>query len=155
LQAVPLQSRDELAMNAYKHTQIGKLMVIVMAIASLVLIVIGLFVQRPVLAGVPILLLMTWLFYSLTVEVSNGELRWRFGLGLIHKRVPLDQIASAEPIRTSLIDGWGIHWGRFGWLYNVSGFDAVQIKLRSGKKFALGTDEPKVLAEHLQPKGRR
>jgi hypothetical protein len=142
-------------MNAYKHTQIGRLMVIVMVIASLLLIVMSLFVLRPVLVGVPVLLLVGWLFYSLTIEVSDCELHWRFGPGLIHKRVRLDEIASAEPVRTGFIDGWGIHWGRFGWLYNVSGFDAVQIKLRSGKKFALGTDEPRVLAERLQPKKER
>ena len=125
---------------------------IVMAIASLVLVVMGLFVLRPVLAGVPVLLLVGWLFYSLTIEVGNGELRWSFGPGLIRKSVALDQIASAEAVRTSFVEGWGIHWSRFGWLYNVSGFDAVQITLRSGKKFALGTDEPKALAERLQPK---
>jgi hypothetical protein len=30
----------------------------------------------------------------------------------------------------------------YGWLYNVSGFDAVAITLRDGRKFALGTDDP-------------
>ena len=32
-----------------------------------------------------------------------------------------------------------------GVLYNVSGFDAVEIKLRTGKKFRIGTDVPQEL----------
>ncbi len=130
-------------------------MVVAMTGASIVLIVVSLFTAKTALVGVPILILAGWLFYSLTIEISNGELRWHFGPGLIHKRVPLDQIVSAQPVRTSWIDGWGIHWGRFGWLYNVSGCDAVAITLRSGKRFALGTDEPTVLAERLQPKQQK
>jgi hypothetical protein len=27
-------------------------------------------------------------------------------------------------------------------MYNVSGFDAVQLQLASGKRFRIGTDEP-------------
>jgi hypothetical protein len=36
----------------------------------------------------------------------------------------------------------GIHLTPYGWLYNVSGLDAVAIRLRNGRKFALGTDDP-------------
>jgi hypothetical protein len=46
----------------------------------------------------------------------------------------------------------GIHLSRFGWLYNVSGFDAVAIILKSGKRFALGTDEPDALLQALNVK---
>jgi hypothetical protein len=35
-------------------------------------------------------------------------------------------------------------------LYNVSGTDAVEIELRSGRRFRIGTDEPKVLAQAIQ-----
>ena len=33
------------------------------------------------------------------------------------------------------------------WIFNVSGFDAVEIKMENGKIFRIGTDEPKKL-EH-------
>jgi len=82
------------------------------------------------------------------VEITDRELRWKFGPGLIRKSVPLAEIVSAQPARTG--PSWGIHWSpRTGWLYNVSGFDAVAVTLRSGKKFALGTDEPQALAARL------
>lgn len=142
-------------MNIYKHTQAGRLMITVMGIAAAVLIAVSLFTYPTAMVGVPVLALTAWIFCSLTVEVADGELRWRFGPGLIRRRVRLDEIVSAEPVRTGFIDGWGIHWGRFGWLYNVSGYDAVAIRLRNGKRFALGTDEPRVLAQCLQPKEER
>ncbi len=136
-------------MNAYKHTQRGNLILIVMGFLSVAFIIVGFTVARSVLAVVPLLLLCGWLFYSLTIEIGDGELRWRFGPGLIRNRIPLQEIASATPVRTSALEGWGIHFSRFGWLYNVSGCDAVAITLKNGKKFALGTDEPQTLVTRL------
>lgn len=135
-------------MKTYQHTQRGTLILIAMVIASAIAILGG-FALRPVFVVVPLLLLGAWLFHSLTIEIADGELRWRFGPGLIHKRVPLELIISAEPVRTNFIEGWGIHISRFGWLYNVSGFDAVAVRMKNGQHFALGTDEPAVLAARL------
>jgi hypothetical protein len=56
--------------------------------------------------------------------------------------VRLAEIVGCEPIRIRWWYGWGIHLTPCGWLYNVSGFDAVAITLRNGKKVALGTDDP-------------
>jgi hypothetical protein len=125
-------------------------MVSVMIIVGLLMLVIGLTAVRPVLLGVLMVTIAGWLFHSLTIELADGELRWRFGPGLIRKRVQLNEIASVKPVRTNFIEGWGIHFSRFGWLYNVSGFGAVAITLRNGKRLALGTDEPETLAKQLQ-----
>jgi hypothetical protein len=135
-------------MNTYQHTQRGKLILVAMLIAALGTLAIGL-AHRPVLLVVPIFLLCGWLFHSLTIQVADGELRWRFGPGLIRKQVSLDMIVSVEQVRTNVIEGWGIHLSRFGWLYNVSGFDAVAIKMKNGQHFALGTDEPEALVARL------
>src|ERR1041384_4989714 len=137
-------------MNTYKHTQRGTFILVAMSVLSLALLVIGFAVLKPLLIVVLILVLCGWLFHSLTIEIADGELRWRFGPGLIRKRVPLTEIASAQLIRTTFINGWGIHLTSFGWLYNVSGFDAVAITLRNGKRFALGTDEPQALHMNIQ-----
>ncbi|MEI8287928.1 MAG: hypothetical protein WCH99_00535 [Verrucomicrobiota bacterium] len=134
----------------YKHTQRGTVILAVMLGLAALFIGVGLTIAaiQPLCFSVPILLGCTWLFHSLTIEITDRELCWRFGPGLIHKSVPLHEITSAAPVRTG--PSWGIHWspGK-GWLYNVSGFDAVSITLRGGKRFALGTDEPQVLAARL------
>jgi hypothetical protein len=133
----------------YHHTQNAKWLTALMIGAAVLVAVLGLTQPNPSLIVAAGLFVLTWLFHSLTIEISEGELRWRFGPGLIHKNIPLVEIASARIVRTNILEGWGIHLSRFGWLYNVSGFDAVAITLRSGKRFALGTDDPQELCSRL------
>jgi hypothetical protein len=135
--------------TTYKHTQSARLLNIIMAIITMTVVVLAVTFSPFLLFALLPLALTCWLFSSLTIEITDAELRWQFGPGLIRKRVPLDQIASAEQVRTNFWEGWGIHISRFGWLYNVSGWDAVAIKLQNGKRFALGTDEPQALAAAL------
>jgi hypothetical protein len=84
------------------------------------------------------------------VEVTDEHLRWRLGPGLIRKQVLLADIDHAEVTRTKVIEGWGIHLTSRGWLYNVSGFQAVAIRLKTGKQFLLGSDEPEKLVMALR-----
>ena len=136
-------------MGTYRRTQIGTLIIAVMFGTAAVFIIVGWLALRPLLFTVPLLVIAGLLFYSLTIEVADGELRWHFGPGLIRKSARLADIASVEVARTSFIEGWGIHYSRFGWLYNVSGFDAVAVTLKNGKRFALGTDDASALANCL------
>lgn len=134
--------------GCYRHTQRGTLILAVTLGMAMVFAVLAMMLLKPLWLAPVILLVTAWLFSSLTVEITDRELRWRFGPGLIRKSVPLNEIISAQPVRTG--PSWGIHWSpRTGWLYNVSGFDAVAVTLRNGKKFALGTDEPQALAARL------
>jgi hypothetical protein len=89
------------------------------------------------------------MFSSLTIQVTDRALHWCFGPGMFRKQVALAEIQSVEITRTRLLEGWGIHKTSRGWLYNVSGFDAVLIKLHGGKSLLLGTDEPDRLRSAL------
>ncbi|MFO1424355.1 MAG: hypothetical protein U1F70_12035 [Candidatus Competibacteraceae bacterium] len=60
-------------------------------------------------------------------EINGAWLRFRFGVGLIRKRIPLAQIVAVEPVRNSWRYGWSIHRTPRGGLYNVSGWEAVEI----------------------------
>lgn len=135
-------------MKTYEHTQRGPLVIVLLLSLTAIFMAIALLKSQPI-AFVPasITLLSIWLFSSLTVRIANGELCWHFGCGLIRKKVSLTDIASAKVVRTNVLEGWGIHLSRFGWLYNISGFGAVAITLKNGKRFALGSDEPEQLAE--------
>lgn len=93
------------------------------------------------------LALFAALLCCLTIRIVDRELRWSFGVfGWPRWSVPLDDIAAAEPTRTRLLDGWGVHRTKRGWLYNLAGFDAVLIERANGTTFLLGTDEPQQLA---------
>jgi hypothetical protein len=141
-------------MKTYQHTQSGNWIFSVLAVVAAVPVIVGAVQFRPLLYPafllVPILLLVGWLFHSLTIEIADSELRWRFGPGLIRKQVPLGMITSAEPVRTNFLEGWGIHLSRFGWLYNISGYDAVAIRMKNGQHFALGTDESQALSDAIR-----
>jgi hypothetical protein len=134
---------------SYRHTQRGTLLVLWMIVLAAGLTVAGLRLSPLALITVPILLLSGWLFHSLTITIQAGELRWSFGPGLISKSVPLSEVVAAHPVRTNFVEGWGIHLSRYGWLYNVSGRDAVAVTLKDGKRFALGTDEPEALTDAI------
>ena len=97
-----------------------------------------------------ILLVCLVLFYKLRITIEDETLRASFGLGIIRKKVRLAEIVGCEPIRIRWWYGWGIHLTPRGWLYNVSGFDAVAITLRDGGKFALGTNDPNGLTAALR-----
>ncbi len=130
-------------MKTYCHTQRAGRWLIVPLAASMAMIAAAYLTGLwPVLSGVPVLALMSWLFASLTIEIDGTELRWRFGPGLIRKRISLTEVSQYKPVETSLAEGWGIRLSRFGWLYNVAGYSAVAIQLHSGTQFALGTDDP-------------
>ena len=90
------------------------------------------------------------LFYAPTVEIDAIHLRFRFGIGLIRKQIPLAELADALPVRNTWLYGWGIHRTPHGGLYHVSGREAVEITLTSGQRLRLGTDEPRRLAQALQ-----
>ena len=132
----------------YEHTQIGYLIIFVLFAATVFVAITG--IAAPSDRGVLvtdgiielILLICAIVFSRLTIKIDEETLLACFGVGLICKKVPLSEIVRCESIRIRWWYGWGIHLTPYGWLYNVSGLDAVAITLRDGGKFALGTDDP-------------
>jgi hypothetical protein len=90
------------------------------------------------------------LFGALTVEVDDAAIRLRFGVGLIRKTFSLADVASCQAVRNRWWWGWGIRLIPGGWLYNVSGLGAVELTLKNGKLFRIGTDEPHALSDFIQ-----
>lgn len=90
------------------------------------------------------------LFHSLTVLVSSSEIKVSFGIGLIRKRFRIDTVRSVCAVRNRWYYGWGIRKIPGGWMYNVSGFDGVEIQTGEGRYFRIGTDEPAALLEAIQ-----
>ena len=136
-------------MTQYENTQIGH--VIIWSLLAIMLVASGGLIGHhatPIIVPM-ILLVCLVLFYKLRITIEDETLCASFGPGIIRKKVRLAEIVGCEPIRIRWWYGWGIHLTPRGWLYNVSGFDAVVIALRDGKKFALGTDDPNGLTEAI------
>lgn len=142
--------------QSYKHRQIGTLM----GVLALVVMLGGLILVRTLslrgqqyswlIVGFPLVITIITLalFSVLEISIDAQSLTWRF-IPFIRKFVALADIVEAKPTRTSFIYGWGIHYTDRGWLYNVSGFGAVHVRMRDGKQFMLGSDEPAVLADAI------
>ncbi len=90
------------------------------------------------------------LFAWLTTIGTESTLEIRFGIGLIRKRFRLSDILSVQPYRTTFLQGWGIHLSTDGTVYNVSGFDAVLLRLRNGKQVILGTNDRERLLSYIR-----
>jgi hypothetical protein len=138
-------------MMPYRHTQPGTAVLSTcLAIAALGAAITwqtGLTTMLPMLV---ILAGVGFVFHSLTVAVSDGELRWHFGPGWWTYRLPIGEIRSASIVRNKWWNGFGIRMAPGFRLYNVSGLDAVELKLASGEIRRIGTDDPNGLAAALK-----
>jgi hypothetical protein len=137
----------------YHHTQIGTLIITLLGVV-IALILIGYAISGilPSILGsvVGLLVVLLMLFMSLTVEVKDRNLICFFGLGLIRRTIPLSDILEVHSVHNSRVSGWGIHWSIAGyWLWNVSGNDAVELRLKGGSTFRIGTDEPDSLVHAI------
>lgn len=138
--------------TSYRHKQFGTALVVGNSV--LILVIFALVSQ----AGAhPVLLLVLGLnafllviFSSLTVMITASSLVFWFGPGVLRKTVSLADIESHAPVRNPWYAGFGVRYLGPGTLYNVSGLSAVEITLRDGKRFRLGTDEPERLAAALR-----
>ena len=144
----------------YKHRQTGKLLLYTLGFGAA--ITAALLAGSPpgserVVAGVAlaILLLCILLLSSLTVVVTSDRLAVWFGIGVIRRTIRIQEIRDAHIVRNPWYYGWGIRLTPHGWLFNVSGFDAVELELKNNKRFRIGTDEPKQLLEAIQKEQAR
>ena len=90
------------------------------------------------------------LFHSLTVRISRSDIALSFGVGLVRKSFLIDDIKTAAVVRNRWYNGWGIKRIRGGWLYNVAGFDAVEIQLKNDRRYRIGTDQPRELLAAIE-----
>lgn len=99
-----------------------------------------------------LMLLLAMCFRQLSVRDDGDGLLISFGpLPLFRRRILFADIESVEQSRTTLLDGWGIHYSLSGgWVWNLWGFDCVLIHFKNGKLLKLGTDDPEGLESFLK-----
>ncbi len=133
----------------YKHTQTS-IAAIILAIGIL-LIVVGLigvlgnagdddpgawaYLLFIVVAGA------AFLFNRLTVTVAAGTVDATFGFGWPRHSIQVLDIVAVRQVRNPWWYGLGIRWIPNGWMYNVWGLDAVELELKSGHVFRIGSDD--------------
>ncbi len=136
----------------YQHIQIGYLMITVYTLGILFIAWLMAIYGFNWIAFVVLIILGVCLvlFATLTVVIDEDVLEIRFGPGVIRKKFPLKDIESCRVVKNPWYYGWGIRLTPHGWLYNVSGFHAVEIKMKTGKKYRIGTDVPNDLEKTIK-----
>jgi len=90
-------------------------------------------------------------FLTLQVMIDENYLRVKFTCGIFKKRFLLKDIVSAKKVKNHWYYGWGIRlwmWP-YMWVYNVSGFNAIEITTKNNKIYRIGTDEPDKLEQAI------
>ena len=135
----------------YKNTQIGTVSLGIMAAVFLLIFYASMSKpNEPVGFAYAIIGVVSVLFSSLTIKIKDSKIHWFFGPKFWHKSLELSQIESAKVITTKWYYGFGVRLISTGWLYNVSGLTAVELKLKDGTTVSLGTNDPDNLLSAIE-----
>lgn len=136
----------------YRHTQVGWVVLGALALTLAVIVPTLSSQGAPWIAWLVVALaaFVGSLFGTLTVRVGPERIELRFGIGLVRKNIALARVRSFRAVRNPWYYGWGVRLVPGGWMFNASGLSAVELVLRDGRRFRIGTDEPDRLVEALQ-----
>jgi len=146
-------------MKGTEFTELGTLLISIMMVV-LCLIQWSYFSQSgsnpltfaPYLFLTGLFLLITLLFYKLTVSVSSNDITLSYGIGFIKITKQIDEIISIEELITPWYWGLGIRMTPKGWLYNIQSRKALEViylKDQKEKKFLVGSDKREKLKAEL------
>lgn len=134
----------------YHERQYGTLLIIILLIV-IVLNIVAYLTQignnpltlAPTIIVPSLLLVILLLMYDLKTTVDTRAIYIIYGIGLIRKQIALTDISSVEVVRSSAMQGAGIHMGMKGTTYNISFTDSVRLNLYSSKRYVeIGTPDP-------------
>lgn len=136
----------------YEHTQTGYLLIAALgggaALMAILMAIAGF--KWVLLVVLVVLLVCLALGPTLTGTVDENAVRLRFGPGLIRKTILLSDVQSCEEVKNPWWYGWGIRLIPSGYMFNVSGLRAVELRLKTGRIFRIGTDDPTGLATAIR-----
>jgi hypothetical protein len=136
----------------YKHTQYGMLMFTVFLFTGILIGVVAWAIISEGRVAAAIIMICIYLFgvslfYSFTVQVAEGKIKFWFGIGLFRKTYALSEIKSSRQVKNPWYYFWGVKSIPGGWLYAIAPGDALEIVLKNGLIVHVGTDQPKMLRQ--------
>jgi hypothetical protein len=85
------------------------------------------------IVSVVFFLIIFLLFFKLTIAVNDSNIVISFGVGIIRKKVSLGDINEVKRVKTNWYNGWGIRKIKNGMLYNIQGFNAIELSFKNKK----------------------
>ena len=93
------------------------------------------------------------LFFQMRTSVDNEKIRISYGIGLIKKIIDIHNIERIEIVRNKWYYGLGIRIIKNGWLYNIQGLNAIELKLKNSKSIIrIGTADNEKLKKEIESK---
>ncbi len=134
----------------YKHTQFGALTFAILIVTGVLITPVFLSLLDEgrllvVLVSIGLFLLILALFHAFTVEISEGKLKFWFGIGGLGKAYSLEEIQSTQDVNNPWYYLWGVKSIPGGWLYAIAPGSAVEIVFKNGKMIRLGTNQSEKL----------
>ncbi len=155
-------------MTSYKHTQIGYLIIVVtLAVLAFFVWIYTMALAEPtsvdsgpnfaITAIMVLIIFVLASFTTLTTMIDEKYVLVKFGYGIFKKKLSLQEIISVKTVKNHWYYGWGIRlwlWPTM-WVFNVSGFDAVEVIMKNGKIYRIGTDVPRELETAINQGGAK
>lgn len=144
----------------YTERQISSV-IIVLLVGILVLLIVSYIYQwgnNPIGLSMLLALLSFFtvsllLFFQMTTSVDHEQIRISFGIGLIQKKISVKKIERVTIVRNKWYYGFGIRIIKNGWLYNIQGLDAVELKMKNSKSIIrIGTANNMLLKKEIELK---
>ncbi len=109
------------------------------------------FFHWAMLLTIGIIIICALLFYTFRTVVYRDRIKLSFGIGIISKNIDLKTVKSVEIVRNKWIYGWGIRYIMNGWMWNIYGLDAIELRFRNKDSiFRIGSQNPKKLKEKIE-----
>ncbi|UKN02591.1 hypothetical protein K6119_03575 [Paracrocinitomix mangrovi] len=142
----------------YRTKQIGWIMVLIGPVILIALLIIVNQIEDakeaamiPLLATTAMIIIVQLLFFSLETRVNNDTIQLSFGIGLIKKEISIENIESIEKVRNKFIYGWGIRRIPGAWMWNIAGYEAVELSLKDkNQKFRIGCKNSEELLSEIK-----
>ncbi|WP_091981896.1 hypothetical protein [Pseudoalteromonas denitrificans] len=135
----------------YQHKQFAYIIFVLLGwIASFVILALVLLGPNvPIILFAISLIVIGFIFHGLTIKVSDKDISWGFGPGVLGKKIKLSDIEQVKAVTNSFRHGIGIRITHDGWVYTVHGFSAVALDLKDGTSIRLGTNDQENLLTAL------
>ncbi len=137
----------------------------VFAVVSFVFVVVALVTVEDASRGVsmlavlPIVIVLAVVVWLSRLEVvvadDRSAVTATFGWGWPKRSIQLADVEAIRAVRNRWWYGLGIRKVPDGWMFNVWGLDAVELRLESGKAFRIGTADPEGLTSALRRRSVR
>ena len=90
------------------------------------------------------------LFFQMKTSVNSQKIQISYGIGLIKKTIRINEIENIIIVRNKWYYGIGIRMLKNGWLYNIQGLNAIELKMKNSKSIIrIGTADGKKLKKEI------